>query len=63
MVSRIIPIALADSSEKYLPEKFLEKYLDISEIGSYNGLIDTKCKSSAFPPAYSIPLYPNTLSI
>jgi hypothetical protein len=45
------------------PEKFLEKYLDISEIGSYNGLIDTKCKSSAVPPAYSIPLYPNTLSV
>jgi len=45
------------------PEKFLEKYLDISEIGSYNGLVDTKCKSSAVPHSYSIPLYPNTLRI
>jgi hypothetical protein len=46
-----------------IPEKLFEKCMDISEIGSYNGLLDTKYKSSNVPPFYPILLYPNTLGI
>jgi hypothetical protein len=37
--------------------------MDILEIGSYNGLLDTKCKSSDALPSDTMPLHPNTLGI